>query len=100
MVKPCDEESNKAEGPTLEEMQRVERLLHENLYRPKLAGTGSNSIGSATRYLIIVPLDLNSNINPPGIFLLISGMHHHWCSDLSAIRRDVNLLAMKMSSSR
>lgn len=52
MVKPCDEESNKAEGPTQEEIQRVERLLNENIHRPKLAGTGSNSLGSATRYNI------------------------------------------------
>lgn len=49
VVKPCDEASNRAEGPTIEEMQRVERLLNENIQRPKLAGTGSNSLGSATR---------------------------------------------------
>ncbi|XP_055848960.1 WD repeat-containing protein 44 isoform X2 [Episyrphus balteatus] len=50
VVKPRDEASNKAEGPTQEEIDRIEKILMENLPRPKLAGTGSNSLGSATRY--------------------------------------------------
>ena len=51
MVKPRDEASNKAEGPSREEIERIERILNENIQRPKLAGTGSNSLGSATRYV-------------------------------------------------
>lgn len=51
MVKPRDEASNKAEGPSQEEIERIERILNENIQRPKLAGTGSNSLGSATRYV-------------------------------------------------
>lgn len=50
VVKPRDEASNKAEGPTQEEIDRIEKILMENLPRAKLAGTGSNSLGSATRY--------------------------------------------------
>ncbi|XP_023298493.2 WD repeat-containing protein 44 [Lucilia cuprina] len=50
VVKPRDEASNKAEGPSQEEIERIERILNENIQRPKLAGTGSNSLGSATRY--------------------------------------------------
>lgn len=49
MVKPRDTQSNKAEGPTLEEVERIERILSDTTPRPKLAGTGSNSLGSATR---------------------------------------------------
>ncbi|XP_075148282.1 uncharacterized protein LOC142222167 isoform X2 [Haematobia irritans] len=50
VVKPRDEQSNKAEGPTLEEMERIERIFSDNNSpRPKL-GTGSNSLGSGTRY--------------------------------------------------
>lgn len=49
MVKPRDEQSNKAEGPTLEEMERIERIFSDNSTpRPKI-GTGSNSLGSGTR---------------------------------------------------
>lgn len=51
VVKPRDEASNKAEGPSQEEIERIERILNENIQRPKLAGTGSNSLGSATRYV-------------------------------------------------
>lgn len=51
MVKPRDEASNKAEGPSREEIERIERILNDNIQRPKLAGTGSNSLGSATRYV-------------------------------------------------
>lgn len=49
VVKPRDEASNKAEGPTQEEIDRIEKILMENIPRAKLAGTGSNSLGSATR---------------------------------------------------
>lgn len=49
VVKPRDEQSNKAEGPTLEEMERIERIFSDNSTpRPKI-GTGSNSLGSGTR---------------------------------------------------
>ncbi|XP_073814597.1 WD repeat-containing protein 44 isoform X2 [Musca autumnalis] len=50
VVKPRDEQSNKAEGPTQEE---IERIFNDNTPRPKL-GTGSNSLGSATRYPSLV----------------------------------------------
>lgn len=52
VVKPRDEECNKAEGPTQEEIDRIEKILMNNVNsvsRAKLAGTGSNSLGSATR---------------------------------------------------
>lgn len=48
VVKPRDDQSNKAEGPTQEEIERIERIFNDNTPRPKL-GTGSNSLGSATR---------------------------------------------------
>lgn len=54
VVKPRDEECNKAEGPTQEEIERIERILNDNIQRPKLAGTGSNSLGSTTRYKISI----------------------------------------------
>ncbi|XP_033240481.1 WD repeat-containing protein 44 isoform X2 [Drosophila pseudoobscura] len=50
VVKPRDEASNKAQGPSQDEIERIEKMLMENANRPKLAGTGSNSLGSATRY--------------------------------------------------
>ncbi|XP_032311531.1 WD repeat-containing protein 44 isoform X2 [Drosophila ananassae] len=50
VVKPRDEASNKAQGPPQDEIERIEKMLMENANRPKLAGTGSNSLGSATRY--------------------------------------------------
>lgn len=49
VVQPTDEACNKAEGPTQEEIERIEKILMDNAVRPKLAGTGSNSLGSATR---------------------------------------------------
>lgn len=51
MVKPRDEASNKAQGPPQDEIERIEKMLMENACRPKLAGSGSNSLGSATRYV-------------------------------------------------
>lgn len=56
MVKPKDEASNKAAGPSKEEIERVEKLLMENVPRSKLAGTGSNSLGSSTK---LVSYNLN-----------------------------------------
>ncbi|XP_022210924.2 WD repeat-containing protein 44 [Drosophila obscura] len=50
VVKPRDEASNKAQGPSQDEIERIEKMLMENANRRKLAGTGSNSLGSATRY--------------------------------------------------
>ncbi|XP_030244711.1 WD repeat-containing protein 44 isoform X2 [Drosophila navojoa] len=50
VVKPRDEASNKAQGPSQDEIERIEKMLMENASRPKLAGSGSNSLGSATRY--------------------------------------------------
>ncbi|XP_037940955.1 uncharacterized protein LOC119673914 isoform X2 [Teleopsis dalmanni] len=50
VVQPRDEQCNKAEGPTQEEIERMEQLLVNSTMRPKLSGTGSNSLGSATRY--------------------------------------------------
>ncbi|XP_017041844.1 WD repeat-containing protein 44 isoform X2 [Drosophila ficusphila] len=50
VVKPRDEASNKAQGPSQDEIERIEKMLMENANRPKLAGTGSNSLGSSTRY--------------------------------------------------
>ncbi|XP_037910753.1 WD repeat-containing protein 44 isoform X2 [Hermetia illucens] len=53
VVKPHDEAENKAEGPSKEEIDRIERILLENTNtkpKPKLAGTGSNSLGSSTRF--------------------------------------------------
>uniref|UniRef100_A0A1L8DNK9 WD repeat-containing protein 44 n=1 Tax=Nyssomyia neivai TaxID=330878 RepID=A0A1L8DNK9_9DIPT len=56
VVKPQDEEANKAEGPSHEEIARIERIRGEILNSTprergiSLAGTGTNSLGSATRY--------------------------------------------------
>lgn len=56
VVKPQDEEANKAEGPSQEEMDRIERIRAEILGtgnskdRINLAGTGTNSLGSGMRY--------------------------------------------------
>ncbi|KAL7744352.1 hypothetical protein ACLKA6_001743 [Drosophila palustris] len=50
VVKPRDEASNKAQGPSQDEIERIEKMLMESASRPKLAGSGSNSLGSATRY--------------------------------------------------
>ncbi|XP_070072623.1 WD repeat-containing protein 44 isoform X3 [Drosophila takahashii] len=50
VVKPRDEASNKAQGPSQDEIERIEKMLMESANRPKLAGTGSNSLGSSTRY--------------------------------------------------
>lgn len=43
VVKPQDEVTNKAEGPPLEEIERIR-------YKSSLAGTGTNSLGNGTRY--------------------------------------------------
>lgn len=55
LVKPQDEAANKAEGPSKEEMERIERIHMEifgkNLSeRSSLLGIGSNSLGNETRY--------------------------------------------------
>ncbi|XP_059611675.1 WD repeat-containing protein 44 isoform X2 [Phlebotomus argentipes] len=56
VVKPQDEEANKAEGPSKEEIERIERIRGEILNSTprergiSLSGTGTNSLGSATRY--------------------------------------------------
>ncbi|XP_055699891.1 WD repeat-containing protein 44-like isoform X1 [Phlebotomus papatasi] len=56
VVKPQDEEANKAEGPSKEEIERIERIRGEILNSTprergvNLSGTGTNSLGSATRY--------------------------------------------------
>lgn len=56
VVKPQDEEANKAEGPSKEEMERIERIRAEILGtdgskdRINLAGTGTNSLGNGMRY--------------------------------------------------
>uniref|UniRef100_A0A1B0CE02 WD repeat-containing protein 44 n=1 Tax=Lutzomyia longipalpis TaxID=7200 RepID=A0A1B0CE02_LUTLO len=56
VVKPQDEEANKAEGPSQEEIARIERIRGEILNSTprdrgiSLSGTGTNSLGSATRY--------------------------------------------------
>ncbi|XP_034488140.1 WD repeat-containing protein 44 isoform X2 [Drosophila innubila] len=50
VVKPRDEASNKAQGPSQDEIERIEKMLMESASRPKLAGSGSNSLGSSTRY--------------------------------------------------
>lgn len=52
VVKPRDEASNKAQGPPQDEIERIEKMLMENACRPKLAGSGSNSLGSSTRYVM------------------------------------------------
>lgn len=43
VVKPQDEVTNKAEGPPLEEIERIR-------YKSSLAGTGTNSLGNGSRY--------------------------------------------------
>ncbi|XP_055322901.1 WD repeat-containing protein 44 isoform X2 [Sitodiplosis mosellana] len=56
VVKPQDEEANKAEGPSKEELERIEKIRAEifgtniNLQRPHLSATGSNSLGNGMRY--------------------------------------------------
>lgn len=55
VVKPRDDETNKAEGPSKEEMERIEELRATILGtnskdRVNLAGTGTNSLGSGMRY--------------------------------------------------
>ncbi|XP_055589778.1 WD repeat-containing protein 44 isoform X2 [Uranotaenia lowii] len=55
VVKPTDGAFNKAEGPSREEIERVERIRQEIMgntasTRASLAGTGTNSLGSGTRY--------------------------------------------------
>ncbi|XP_037824381.1 LOW QUALITY PROTEIN: WD repeat-containing protein 44-like [Lucilia sericata] len=69
VVKPRDEASNKAEGPSQEEIERIERILNENIQRPKLAGTGSNSLGSATSNLVdvFIVYKLTTLVNRPWI---------------------------------
>ncbi|XP_067619100.1 uncharacterized protein [Eurosta solidaginis] len=54
VVKPRDEACNKAEGPTQDEIKRIEQILMDDGARPILAGTGSNSLGSGTRYPSLV----------------------------------------------
>ncbi|KAH8278494.1 hypothetical protein KR018_004080 [Drosophila ironensis] len=56
VVKPRDEASNKAQGPSQDEIERIEKMLMENANRPKLAGTGSNSLGSATRWVLLLQI--------------------------------------------
>lgn len=56
VVKPQDEAANKAEGPSKEEIERIERIRAEILGtdgskdRVNLAGTGTNSLGNGMRY--------------------------------------------------
>ncbi|GAB0088186.1 WD repeat-containing protein 44 [Sergentomyia squamirostris] len=56
VVKPQDEEANKAEGPPRDELERIERIRGEIMSSTprergiNLSGTGTNSLGSATRY--------------------------------------------------
>lgn len=55
VVKPTDGAFNKAEGPSREEIERVERIRQEIMgntasTRANLSGTGTNSLGSGTRY--------------------------------------------------
>ncbi|XP_029708367.1 uncharacterized protein LOC109432365 isoform X1 [Aedes albopictus] len=55
VVKPTDGAFNKAEGPSREEIERVERIRQEIMgktasTRASLSGTGTNSLGSGTRY--------------------------------------------------
>lgn len=59
VVKPQDEPANKAEGPSKEEIDRIERIRAEILGtnskdRINLAGTGTNSLGSGMRYAPIL----------------------------------------------
>lgn len=56
VVKPQDEEANKAEGPSKEELERIEKIRAEIFgtnsipQRPHLSATGSNSLGNGMRY--------------------------------------------------
>lgn len=55
VVKPQDEAANKAEGPSKEEIERIERIRAEIFgtnaaQRMNLAGTGTNSLGNGMRY--------------------------------------------------
>ncbi|XP_055634627.1 WD repeat-containing protein 44 isoform X2 [Toxorhynchites rutilus septentrionalis] len=55
VVKPTDGAFNKAQGPSREEIERVEKIRLEimgntALTRASLSGTGTNSLGSGTRY--------------------------------------------------
>lgn len=55
VVKPQDEENNKAEGPTREELERIQRIRTELLgndskERIYFSGTGTNSLGNEMRY--------------------------------------------------
>lgn len=56
VVKPQDEEANKAEGPSKEELERIEKIRAEifgtnaTMQRPHLSATGSNSLGNGMRY--------------------------------------------------
>ncbi|XP_031619589.1 WD repeat-containing protein 44 isoform X2 [Contarinia nasturtii] len=56
VVKPQDEEANKAEGPSKEELERIEKIRAEifgtnsTAQRPHLSATGSNSLGNGMRY--------------------------------------------------
>lgn len=57
VVKPQDEEANKAEGPSHEELERIEKIRAEifgtantTTQRVHLAATGSNSLGNGMRY--------------------------------------------------
>lgn len=55
VVKPQDEAANKAEGPSKEEIERIEKIRAEifgsnAMQRLSLAGTGTNSLGNGTRY--------------------------------------------------
>ncbi|XP_030564040.1 WD repeat-containing protein 44 isoform X1 [Drosophila novamexicana] len=61
VVKPRDEASNKAQGPSQDEIERIEKMLMESASRPKLAGSGSNSLGSATRYVSYTALYRGTN---------------------------------------
>ncbi|KAJ6639179.1 WD repeat-containing protein 44 [Pseudolycoriella hygida] len=59
VVKPQDDAANKAEGPSKEEMERIDRIRAEILgtnskERINLAGTGTNSLGSGMRYAPII----------------------------------------------
>lgn len=57
VVKPQDEAANKAEGPSKEEIERIEKIRAEifgtnitQTQRLSLAGTGTNSLGNGVRY--------------------------------------------------
>ncbi|XP_058443266.1 WD repeat-containing protein 44 isoform X2 [Malaya genurostris] len=55
VVKPTDGAFNKAQGPSREEIERVEKIRQEIMgntavTRASLSGTGTNSLGSGTRY--------------------------------------------------